>query len=43
MASKRKQTLQVVHPNCAGVDIGKKSHYVAVVVSRFSSWDPHVI
>ena len=30
MASKRKQTLQVVHPNCAGVDIGKKSHYVAV-------------
>ena len=30
MASKRKQKLQVVHPNCAGVDIGKKSHYVAV-------------
>ena len=25
MASKRKQTLQVVHPNCAGVDIGKRA------------------
>ena len=30
MGRKGKQTLQVVHPNCAGVDIGKKTHYVAV-------------
>ena len=30
MANRRKQRLRVVHPNCAGVDIGKKTHYVAV-------------
>lgn len=30
MGRKRKGTLQVVHPNCAGVDIGKAKHYVAV-------------
>ena len=33
MGSRRKQTLQVVHPNCAGVDIGKKTHYGAMVES----------
>ena len=37
MGSRRKQTLQVVHSNCAGVDIGKKTHYVAVNESA----DPH--
>ena len=30
MGNKRKQMLQVVHPNCAGVDVGKQTHYVAV-------------
>ena len=30
MGRKRKGTLQVVHPNCAGIDIGKAKHYVAV-------------
>ena len=30
MGSKRKQMLQVVHPHCAGVDVGKQTHYVAV-------------
>ena len=39
MGSRRKQTLQVVHPNCAGVDIGKKTHYVAVNESA----DPHSV
>ena len=30
MRSKRKQALRVVHPHCAGIDIGKTTHYVAV-------------
>ena len=30
MGSKRKQTLRVVHPHCAGIDVGKAKHYVAV-------------
>ena len=36
MADKRKTAnLEVVHPNCAGIDIGKKAHYVAVDAERF--------
>ena len=27
--------LQVVHPDCAGIDVGKRKHYVAVDGSRF--------
>ena len=34
MGNKRKQTLRVVHPNCAGIDVGKTTHYVAVEESR---------
>ena len=35
MADKRKKAnLEVVHPNCAGIDIGKKTHYVAVDPER---------
>lgn len=31
MAGKRrKPSLEVVHPDCAGIDIGKRAHYVAV-------------
>ena len=30
MGSKRQQAMPVVHPNCAGIDVGKKTHYVAV-------------
>ena len=30
MARKRGSELQVVHPNCAGIDIGSSSHFVAV-------------
>ena len=36
MAGKRKTAnLDVVHPDCAGIDIGKRSHYVAVDPERF--------
>jgi len=36
MAGKRKAaTLEVVHPDCAGIDIGKKAHYAAVDPERF--------
>lgn len=36
MAGKRKTAnLEVVHPNCAGIDIGKRAHYVAVDPERF--------
>ena len=35
MAGKRKATLEVVHPDCAGIDIGKKAHYAAVDPDRF--------
>ena len=34
MGNKRKHTLRVVHPNCAGIDVGKTTHYVAVEASR---------
>ncbi len=27
--------LEVVHPDCAGIDVGKSKHYVAVDPSRF--------
>ena len=30
MGSKRKQALRTVHPHCAGIDVGKAVHYVAV-------------
>ena len=30
MGRKRQQAMQLVHPNCAGIDVGKSSHYVAV-------------
>ena len=31
MAGKRRtQSLEVLHPDCAGIDIGKRAHYVAV-------------
>ena len=30
MGHKRKQALQVVHPNCGGIDVGQREHYVAV-------------
>ena len=35
MASKRKtKRLRIVHPDCAGIDIGKRKHYVAVDPAR---------
>ena len=30
MGHKRKKALQVAHPDCAGIDVGKREHYVAV-------------
>ena len=30
MSGKQAGSLSVVHPECAGVDIGKRKHYVAV-------------
>ena len=30
MGHKRKKALQVVHPDCAGIDVGKREHYGAV-------------
>ena len=30
MGRKKQQAMRVVHPNCAGIDVGKSSHYVAV-------------
>ena len=36
MADKvRSESLQVVYPDCAGIDIGKRRHYVAVDGTRF--------
>lgn len=36
MADKRRAaSLDVVHPDCAGIDVGKKAHYVAVDGARF--------
>ena len=35
VASKRKtKRLRVVHPDCAGIDVGKRKHYVAVDPAR---------
>ena len=28
--TKKKMELDIINPNCAGIDIGSKSHYVAV-------------
>ena len=35
MAKRKAERLEVVHPDCAGVDVGKRKHYVAVDPSRF--------
>ena len=35
MAGKAAAPLEVVHPDCAGIDVGKRKHYVAVDGSRF--------
>ena len=36
MAGKKKaERLEVVHPDCAGIDVGKRKHYVAVDPLRF--------
>ena len=36
MAGKKaSRHLEVVHPDCAGIDIGKRRHYVAVDGARF--------
>ena len=40
MGSKRKQALQVVHPDCAGIDVGKREHYVAER-EGFEPWTKH--
>ena len=34
MGRKRRSELQVVHPHCAGIDIGSSSHFVAVDPAR---------
>jgi transposase len=28
--TKKKMELDIVNPNCAGIDVGSKSHYIAV-------------
>ena len=33
MGSKRQRAMSLVHPNCAGIDVGKSAHYVAVAES----------
>lgn len=35
MAKGKAERLEVVHPDCAGIDVGKRKHYVAVDPSRF--------
>lgn len=35
MAVRKAESLEVVHPDCAGIDVGKRKHYVAVDPSRF--------
>ena len=35
MAGKKVEPLAVIHRDCAGVDVGKRKHYVAVDPSRF--------
>ena len=37
MAGKKAEPLQVVHPDSAGIDVGKRKHYVAVDPSRLVS------
>ena len=51
MGSKRKQPLRVVHPRCAGIDVGKAKPYVNATSASYaissakpatstSSWHP---
>ncbi len=46
MGRKRQQAMQLVHPNYAGIDVGKSSHYVAVAetaaerLQRQMEWTP---
>lgn len=35
MAKGKAERLEIMHPDCAGVDVGKRKHYVAVDPSRF--------
>ena len=35
MAGKAAAALEVLHPDCAGIDVGKRKHYVAVDGARF--------
>ena len=35
MSGKQSGSLSVVHPDCAGVDIGKRKHHVAMTPDRF--------
>ena len=35
MAGRKAEPLEVVHRDCAGIDVGKRKHYVAVDPSRF--------
>lgn len=35
MTGRRAESLEVVHPDCAGIDVGKRKHYAAVDPSRF--------
>ena len=37
MTGKQTGSLEVVHPQCAGVDIGKRKHYVAVDPGHFEA------
>ena len=30
MGRKKKTTMPIINPNCAGIDVGSKSHYVAI-------------
>ena len=30
MEKKKKLEMEIINPNCAGIDIGSRSHYVAV-------------
>ena len=35
MAGRKAEALEVIHRDCAGIDVGKRKHYVAVDPSRF--------
>ena len=35
MTGRRAESLEVVHPDSAGIDVGKRKHYVAVDPWRF--------